>query len=268
MKRIEDIKTMDNQGPGGHVRFGRVRRKHGFGLATVGLLAVASLVASACSSSSDSAEPAPSNVAPPAVTEPADTTSTTAEPDVPVLPATVPEAVEEAPTFPIPVTTTTPAPTTTISPDIFIPGTTVPEETIVPLAGVSGYEFTTQGANGNTFFVKLGATHPLAVCFSFSEGDPRLSSLQAGTVETAETELADIGNRCVTAVSGDDFEVDVSDVAVGCVLDTGEVADVCGNAGLPDFPPTTTEQTETPTQTPPATTIPPATTTIPPATGF
>jgi len=34
MKRIEDIKTMDHQGPGGHVRFGRVRRKHGFGLAT------------------------------------------------------------------------------------------------------------------------------------------------------------------------------------------------------------------------------------------
>ena len=263
MKRIEDIKTMDNQGPGGHVRFGRVRRKHGFGLATVGLLAVASLVASACSSSSDSAEPAPLNVAPPAVTEPADTTSTTAVSDVPVLPATVPEAVEEAPTFPIPVTTTTPAPTTTISPDIFIPGTTVPPVTIPAQTGVSGFEFTTPGANGNVFYVQLGATHPLAVCFSYTDGNPRLSSLQAGTIDAATAEIADIGNQCVQAVSGEDFEVDVSDVAVGCVDPTGAVTDVCAT-GLPDFDATPTTTEPEPAEPEPAPTTTTTTTTAVP----
>ena len=163
---------------------------------------VAGLLAAACSSSnSDSAD----TVAVPvtsAAAAPAGTTSTTAVSDVPVLPATVPEAVEEAPTFPIPVTTTTPAPTTTISPDIFIPGTTAPPVTIPAQTGVSGFEFTTPGANGNVFYVQLGATHPLAVCFSYTDGNPRLSSLQAGTIDAATAEIADIGNQCVQAVSG------------------------------------------------------------------
>lgn len=128
---------------------------------------------------------------------------------------------------------------------------------------MSGYELVTQGGNGNTFFIELGDTHPLSVCFSFAEGDPRLSALQAGTVAEAETELAEIGSRCVTAVSVEESEFDVSDVAVGCVLDEGEIAEVCPiPAGLPSFPAATVPP-ESPVVTdtvPPVATSPPTTT--------
>ena len=261
MKRIED---MDNKRIGRHGCFSPASRRCGFGVLAVGVAVVAGLLAAACSSSnSDSAD----TVAVPvtsAAAAPAGTTSTTAVSDVPVLPATVPEAVEEAPTFPIPVTTTTPAPTTTISPDIFIPGTTAPPVTIPAQTGVSGFEFTTPGANGNVFYVQLGATHPLAVCFSYTDGNPRLSSLQAGTIDAATAEIADIGNQCVQAVSGEDFEVDVSDVAVGCVDPTGAVTDVCAT-GLPDFDatPTTTEPEPEPAEPAPTATTPTTTTAVP-----
>lgn len=239
-----------------------------FGFAVAGTAAVVTLLTTACAPtgnapSSTAAAPAGTVAGAVAATVPAESVVTTI-PSALALPETVPEAVAESPTFPIPVPTTTPAATTTtLPPTVSIPGTTVPEETIEPVSGVSGYEFTTQGGNGNTFFVKLGATHPLAVCFSFVDGDPRLSSLQASAISEAEIELADIGNRCVTAVSGEEFEVDTTDAAVGCVRDTGEITDVCANVGLPALTPAPAAEPEQPA-TPTTTTTPPVTTTTAP----
>ena len=235
-------------------------------LTAAGLITAAALAAAGCSPSSNSSSTAPTAAA-------ASTTTVSVAPTTsaagPALPEQVPAAVAENPTFPIPVPTVPPPATTAAPEGVFIPGTTAPAVTIPAQPGVSGYEFTTQGGNGNTFYVQLGATHPLAVCFSYSDGNPTLTSLNAGTVEAATDEIAEIGDRCVQAVAGQDFEVDTTDAAVGCVDETGEIADICP-AGLPDLPaPSTTEpapaEPETPTQTPPATTIPPATTTIPPA---
>ena len=241
------------------------QRKHRAGFATVAVLAVAGLVAAACSSGSDSTAPPPAAPVAVASTEPAPAPTTSGPQDGGVvLPDQVPDVVAENPSFPQPVPTTTPPPTTTANPNILVPGTTAPPVTIPAQTGVSGFEFTTPGANGNVFYVQLGATHPLAVCFSYTDGNPRLSSLQAGTIDAATAEIADIGNQCVQAVSGEEFEVDVSDVAVGCVDAAGTVSNVCADVGIPDFPTTTTETPDNPTQTPPATTIPPTTTTVPP----
>ena len=282
--------TTDNRHRRNKRLFTRQQTVLRFGLITISTAASLVLLASACSSTGDDTG---GTAAVPAVTipvttpaEPAPATSSESS----TLPTRVPETVAEFPTFPIPVPPEPSAPTTTVSPDIYIPETTLPSDLtplpgapddagstealpgtpgagiIEPIPGVIGYEFTTIGENDITFFVKLGDTHPLSFCFSFAEGNPRVSSLPASTIDEAKTVLAEIGNGC--AVSKQDYEFDVTDVAVGCVDAAGEISDVCAPVGLPDFSVqpelVAPSETTSPSPSPPVTTSPPTTTTVPP----